>query len=446
MSGLKDDYQTGDNGLKLTDNMRKFVEALPSELTVVLEKVRNNGGQVWIVGGAVRDAEMGVFSNDIDLATDLDPEQVIAVFPDCIQTGIKYGTVTVKSGNKLYQMTTLRSDGDYLDMRRPHDVQWEKSLITDLSRRDFTINSMAIDAKEGILFDPFNGLNDIKNKVIKCVGLANRRISEDSLRILRAFRFISHGKGTKWRLDKELERAIELNYKAINSLPGERIWQEFEKICKSQKASFILIYMAELKILNEILGINISQNKKIISSLMKITRLEYLHLIVLLFSDSKNSELKKFCERLRISSRDIRKMEKIQSFIGILPNKQIKNLRLYRHLAGDEWHQQLTLESAIRLHYLDNNDSEQGHAYVTEIINAIAKLPPLHHTTELANGNWLMQNTDITEGRRLGRLKQWLFRLQIENDFRTLSDVRLALTKIDWTQEDFENWPLLEMK
>ena len=83
MSGLKDDYQTGDNGLKLTDNMRKFVEALPSELTVVLEKVRNNGGQVWIVGGAVRDAEMGVFSNDIDLATDLDPEQVIAVFPDC---------------------------------------------------------------------------------------------------------------------------------------------------------------------------------------------------------------------------------------------------------------------------------------------------------------------------------------------------------------------------
>ena len=98
------------------------------------------------------------------------------MFPDCIQTGIKYGTVTVKSGNKLYQMTTLRSDSDYLDMRRPHDVQWEKSLITDLSRRDFTINSMAIDAKEGILFDPFNGLNDIKNMVIKCVGLANRRI------------------------------------------------------------------------------------------------------------------------------------------------------------------------------------------------------------------------------------------------------------------------------
>ena len=113
------------------------------------------------------------------------------------------------------------------------------------------------------------------------------------MRILRAFRFISHGKGTKWRLDEELERAIELNYKAINSLPGERIWQNFEKICKSQKASFILVYMAELKILNEILGINISQNK-IISSLMEITRLEYLHLIVLLFSDSKNSELKNF--------------------------------------------------------------------------------------------------------------------------------------------------------
>ena len=446
MSGLNDNYQTGDNGLVLTDNMRKFVGSLPNELKIVLEKVRNNGGQAWIVGGAVRDAEMGVFSNDIDLATDLDPEQIIAVFPDCIQTGIKYGTVTVKSGNKLYQLTTLRSDGDYSDMRRPDTVQWENSLITDLSRRDFTINSMAIDTKENLLFDPFNGLNDIKNGLIKCVGLANRRISEDSLRILRAFRFISHGKGTKWRLDGELERAIELNYKAINSLPGERIWQEFEKICKSKKAPFILSMMAKLKILDEILGINISQNKKIISSLTKISRLEHTYLIVLLFSDSEYLELKQFCDRLRISSRDTKKMEKVHSFIGILPSKQNNNLRLYRHLAGDEWHQQLTLESIIRLHDLENNDNEHSHEYVLEIINAIAKLPPLHNTKELADGNWLMQNTDIREGQRLGRLKQWLFRLQIENDFRTISDVRLALTKIDWKQEDFENWPVLEMK
>ena len=352
----------------------------------------------------------------------------------------------VKSGDKLYQMTTLRSDGDYSDMRRPDNVQWENSLITDLSRRDFTINSMAIDTKKSILYDPFDGLNDIKNGLIRCVGIANRRISEDSLRILRAFRFISHGRGTKWKLDEELERAIQLNYKAINSLPGERIRQEFEKICKSQKAPFILSIMAELKILDEILGIKISQNKKIISSLTKVTRLEHPYITVLLFSDSKYLELKKFCERLRISTRDTKKMEKIQSFIGILPDKQNKNLRLYRHLAGDEWHQQLTLESIIRLHNLGNTDSEHGQEYVIEIINAIAKLPPLHHTIELADGNWLMQNTNVREGRRLGRLKQWLFRLQIENDFRNISEVRLALMKIDWNQEDFENWPVVEMK
>ena len=98
---MNDNYQTGDNGLALTDNMRKFVGSLPNELTDVLEKVRNNGGQAWIVGGAVRDAEMGVFSNDIDLATDLDPEQIIAVFPDCIQTGIKYGTVCKIGGQTI---------------------------------------------------------------------------------------------------------------------------------------------------------------------------------------------------------------------------------------------------------------------------------------------------------------------------------------------------------
>ena len=218
--------------------------------------------------------------------------------------------LSVKSGDKLYQMTTLRSDGDYSDMRRPDNVQWENSLITDLSRRDFTINSMAIDTKKSILYDPFDGLNDIKNGLIRCVGIANRRISEDSLRILRAFRFISHGRGTKWKLDRELERAIQLNYKAINSLPGERIRQEFEKICKSQKAPFILSIMAELKILDEILGIKISQNKKIISSLTKVTRLEHPYITVLLFSDSKYLELKKFCERLRISTRDTKRWKK----------------------------------------------------------------------------------------------------------------------------------------
>lgn len=446
MSGLNDNYQTDDKGLPLTKNMEKFVGSLPLELNIVLEKVRHNGGQVWIVGGAIRDAEIGIFSNDIDLATDLDPEQIIEIFPDCIRTGIKYGTVTVKSKDKLYQMTTLRSDGDYFDLRRPNNVQWEKSLITDLSRRDFTINSMAIDTERKILFDPYNGLSDIKNKNIKCVGIANSRISEDSLRILRAFRFLSHGKGSKWRLDEELERAIKLNYKSINSLPGERIWQEFGKICKSSNASFIIQHMAELSILNEIVGININDDKKIISSLSETMNLDYQHLIALLFSSTTYSKLKDFCNRLKISSKDIKKLENIHSFIGLLPNNDDKNLRLYRHLVGNQWHQQLTLESIVRKYNLKNSEIQQSHEHVIEIINSIAKLPPLHHTKELADGNWLMQNTDIREGQRLGRLKQWLFRLQIENDFRTISEVRLALAKIDWTQEDFENWPVLEMK
>ena len=102
-------------GTPLTDKMTKFVDDLPTELIEVLNKIALNGGGAWIVGGAVRDASMGYMPTDIDLATDLTPDKLLSIFPDAIETGVSFGTITIKSGGFLYQTTTLRTDGDYLD-------------------------------------------------------------------------------------------------------------------------------------------------------------------------------------------------------------------------------------------------------------------------------------------------------------------------------------------
>ena len=191
-------------GLPLTAEMSLFVDNLPSEISNVLDEIAENGGGAWIVGGAVRDASMGLNASDIDLATDLRPEQLLKIFPSAIETGVAFGTITVTSGDYFLQTTTLRIDGEYNDARRPESVQYELSLEKDLKRRDFTINAMAIDVARRRYYDPSNGMLDIKNRIIRSVGNPHKRINEDALRILRAFRFLGQMEQSDWRLEEQL--------------------------------------------------------------------------------------------------------------------------------------------------------------------------------------------------------------------------------------------------
>ena len=161
MTGLILGNESDVEGYPLTDNLTKFVDELPIELIELLNKIALNGGGAWIVGGAVRDAYMGYMPTDIDLATDLIPDKLLSIFPDAIQTGVLFGTITIKSGQFQYQTTTLRTDGDYLDSRRPADVKWNLSLFEDLKRRDFTINSMAIDVARRRYYDPHYGVDAV---------------------------------------------------------------------------------------------------------------------------------------------------------------------------------------------------------------------------------------------------------------------------------------------
>lgn len=158
----------------------------------ILSKIESAGFQAYIVGGCVRDMIMGRTPHDFDITTNALPQQITKIFSHekVIPTGIKHGTVTVIYDGEPFEITTFRIDGEYSDSRRPDSVEFTSCLKDDLSRRDFTMNAIAIDSK-GDIFDYFGGKADIKNRIIRCVGEPEKRFTEDALRILRAVRFAS---------------------------------------------------------------------------------------------------------------------------------------------------------------------------------------------------------------------------------------------------------------
>ena len=167
---------------------------LPTEVEDILTVLNNYGCEGYVVGGCVRDSLMGRVPHDWDICTDALPEFTMKVFSGLnykvIETGIKHGTITVipQNSNNQYEITTYRIDGIYEDRRHPKNVTFIDDITVDLMRRDFTMNAIAYNPTCGFV-DPFGGMDDIKNRLIRCVGSASDRFIEDPLRILRAVRF-----------------------------------------------------------------------------------------------------------------------------------------------------------------------------------------------------------------------------------------------------------------
>ena len=155
----------------------------------MLEALEAAGCEAWCVGGCVRDLRLGRTPGDWDVTTNALPEQTLALFKDrAIPTGLQHGTVTVRTPERAVEITTFRRDGDYRDHRRPEQVTFTTSLEEDLSRRDFTINAMAMDLR-GTFRDPFGGTADLEAGILRCVGEPERRFREDALRMMRGLRF-----------------------------------------------------------------------------------------------------------------------------------------------------------------------------------------------------------------------------------------------------------------
>lgn len=201
-----------------------------------------------LVGGCVRDLLLGREITDFDLCSKASPEQVMALFPDAIPIGIAFGVVLIKINEFQFEVTSFRKDGLYVDGRRPQNISFA-SLEEDSARRDFTINAIYLSLPELVLKDPQNGIKDIQHKLIKSIGNANSRLSEDHLRILRAYRFAS-------QLDFQIERDTlvamdELQIK-LKQVSIERKITELRKIFYAQGRLKTLKEMAQKNILNSL--------------------------------------------------------------------------------------------------------------------------------------------------------------------------------------------------
>ena len=433
-------------GFPLTENMSKFVDNLPIELTNTINKISQNKGGAWIVGGAVRDASMGFIPSDIDLATDLRPDKLMSIFPDAIETGLSFGTITIKSGNYLFQTTTLRVDGQYLDSRRPESVEWKLSLNEDLKRRDFTINSMAIDVARRLYYDPNNGIKDIENKIIRCVGNPEKRINEDALRILRAYRFLGQINTNNWKLEDRLSKVIVNNSYLIDDLAKERIWQELIKILTCNKSQEIISLMIRDKILNVIFGWKFLETSKLLSALEIQQNLDYISLFVLVNYHLDKNSIANLCKTLKLSKKDSKSIMFTSQMARLIPQNNIRYLRLYRHLIGTRWRQILRLSKIFDQYDMIDFHNFSKQSYFSKIINEIENLPPLACEQQLIDGKWLMATTNIEQGQKLGRLKEWLYRIQIENDLKKVSEIEEILATLQWQNSDFNSWPRMTLE
>ena len=222
---------------------------IPDNVQFIIDTFYKNNYEAFMVGGCVRDSLLGIIPKDYDITTSALPNVTESLFDKTIPTGIKHGTVTIVLDNENLEVTTYRTEGNYLDNRHPESVEFVSSIKEDLSRRDFTVNALAYNKKEGLI-DYFNGVNDIKNKIIKAVGDPNKRFQEDALRMLRAIRFSCQ---LGFKIEPLTYLAIKKNYKLIKNISMERIRDELCKILISDNPSDGLTLLKDTRILEIIL-------------------------------------------------------------------------------------------------------------------------------------------------------------------------------------------------
>ena len=194
----------------------------------LLDTLHRAGYAAYVVGGCVRDSLLGLTPHDWDLCTSALPQQVTELFgaQRCIPTGLQHGTVTVKQSGALYEITTFRTEGTYTDGRHPDEVHFVPDVREDLARRDFTINAMAYNEKEGLV-DPFGGQADLQSGIVRAVGVPRQRFTEDALRILRLYRFAAR---FGFAIDPPTAQAAQELCAHLDCVSVERIEEELAKL------------------------------------------------------------------------------------------------------------------------------------------------------------------------------------------------------------------------
>ena len=303
----------------------------PKYVRSILRTLKIHGYPSCIVGGCVRDLILGTEPNDWDIATAARPEEVMELFPDSIPTGIKHGTVTVRSDSRFVEVTTFRSDGEYADHRHPDTVSFVGDLNTDLSRRDFTMNAIAV-TSDGDIIDPYKGVEDISAGIIRCVGIPEKRFDEDALRMLRAFRFSAR---LGFEIEPETLRAIEENAELTARLSSERVRDEIEKMLLTACPE-ILFHVIDCGLLDSYLKKHLSRDDGLlrIAALKKRPVPRWALFSAILLADECISDVKSFLVSLHLDGKTIRCCSVACEMLKKAPPENRKEWKILLHRHG----------------------------------------------------------------------------------------------------------------
>ena len=265
----------------------------------LLDTLHKAGYAAYVVGGCVRDSLLGLTPHDWDLCTSALPQQVMELFgaQRCIPTGLQHGTVTVKQSGALYEITTFRTEGTYTDGRHPDEVHFVPDVREDLARRDFTINAMAYNEKEGLV-DPFGGQADLQSGIVRAVGVPRQRFTEDALRILRLYRFAAR---FGFAIDPPTAQAAQELCAHLDCVSVERIEEELAKLLSAPAPAAYLDKKILLVILPELSSEALAAAKPVVDACPAGEQALPVRLAALLYSLGEDG-IRRTLKRLRCSN------------------------------------------------------------------------------------------------------------------------------------------------
>lgn len=421
----------------------------PEEVEIIFKELNNKGYSRYIVGGCVRDILLGKEPFDWDICTDAKPEDIQRIFKKfhTIPTGVKHGTITVVIYKKNFEVTTFRTDKDYIDHRRPREVEFTSNIYEDLKRRDFTINALAYNEFDGLV-DCFNGLRDLKEKILRTVGNADERFNEDALRIIRGVRFSAQ---LDFEIDEDTALAMTSNRALLEDISKERIREEFIKILLTDKPSEGIKKLINLRLMEYIMpelldcvGFeqkNPNHNKDVFNHIMEVLdnteKDVYLRLAALLhdigkpqcFTVDENGKghfyghHKKSAEIAENILTRLKFDNKTIGIVKLLVNEHMSRYEFLREKSIKKFINKIgidNLDRLFRLQVADIKDSKPPHDFsklehfrdeCTRIIN---QKEPMSVKDLDINGYDIM-NLGINQGKEIGDMLNYLLDIVLEN-------------------------------
>jgi tRNA nucleotidyltransferase (CCA-adding enzyme) len=404
-------------------NMKNVKLSLPDEVGIIFSTLRNAGFECYCVGGCVRDAFLESVPSDWDIATNAKPSDVVGLFQNTLSIGAKHGTITILVDNIPVEVTTYRVDGEYADHRRPLNVEYTASIEEDLARRDFTFNAMAYSPESGIL-DPYGGLTDLKNGIIRCVGDPFQRFSEDALRMMRAIRFSAR---FGFRIEPATYDAIVKNAGLIAHVSPERIYAEIKGIFISDHPDHAA-FLFETGLMDSFFDQDPECSAVLCKTLPMIENSFPLRFAAVFDTGADPSAT---LASLRFPRSEANEIKKTVKNLNIVISPEERSLRITAgHLGGKLLHGILSVRSSrVALLFGQNSQQKKGSDELVAILDSILDSGICLSPDCIAISGDDLIRLGIPPGRTVGKILHELFELVLDDPSMNRPDRLIAYVR-----------------